>query len=220
MMPLLLTLVLAATAVNVQEMPEVHLADRYIRVGDLATMPGKEQIVLASVANGRSEIVIDAEQARLLLRNRFPLAQPRLRHAIGVRLVTPMARTNRHGVCRIARASIEEGEVITQDNTSRVDCTGDPAVTALGYDHERRVPYARGLIEPGNYLGAVRPATTPIVVQGEQLLFRTFEGPVVVERKVEALQVGKFGRHMFVRTEDEMVISARLVEDREEAQPR
>ena len=54
----------------------------------------------------------------------------------------------------------------------------------------------------------------PLVLPGEAMIVRVTAGPVVVEREVRALQAGRAGRPLFVRTADGDVLRVRL-----EAQP-
>lgn len=57
---------------------------------------------------------------------------------------------------------------------------------------------------------AVAVAPEPIIEAGDALTVRVQVGPVVVERDVRALQPGRSGRSLFVRTAEGAVLSARL----------
>jgi flagella basal body P-ring formation protein FlgA len=56
----------------------------------------------------------------------------------------------------------------------------------------------------------VSESPRPSATEGTALVYRTREGPVMVEREVVALQSGRAGRPVFVRTKEGKVLSATL----------
>lgn len=205
----------AAGSAMSPEVPQVDLADRSIRAGDLAHIPGQEDLIVANVPVGRSKVEIGPEEARRLLRNRVPNADFSLRYPGTVRLVSQRARSSVERKCYVARRYLVAGDILSLDSVSETGCDGDRPSPSLGYDRVRGEPFANGSIEAGSFLGAVRPAQGRVVEQGQPLTFRTVDGPVVVERSVETLQPGRPGRPVFAKTEDGEVISATLADNLE-----
>ncbi len=65
-------------------------------------------------------------------------------------------------------------------------------------------------IAAGTYLGRVAPLRRASVVKGAELVLRSSAGPVVIERRVTAMQPGRAGGRIFVRDADGQVFAAPL----------
>ena len=71
----------------------------------------------------------------------------------------------------------------------------------------------------GTFLGRIRAPSDRAIEAGSQLVFRTSEGPVTVERQVTALQPARAGRRVFTRTEEGRVLVSTLAEGSQEDNP-
>lgn len=197
--------------------PQIELPDRSIRAGDLAHVPGREQVVLGTMPKGKTSVTVDAEAALALLRKHLPFAELSLRYAESIVLLAPpTSRLAR--ACYEARNDIAMGAPVTADDVSAISCSEESVTGALGYDRDRKTPVARGGIAAGAYLGAVRPLAGDVVGRGTRLTFRTGAGPVMIEREVEALQAGRTGGRIFARTRDGEVIAAPVLDSPETAE--
>ena len=206
---LALPLLAASTAAVAQE-SVISLDTRTIHAGDLAQIPGYSDIELGKVPAGLKTAVIDIATAKRLIENRLPGIPFQLRFEGEITLSVPIPKSHGGTACYRARHDLAPGDILSGDAVVRTECGPEKITRALGYDRERRVPFAHDTIATGEFLGAVRPAMTDVLAHGQRLTFVTGEGEVVVQRQVEALQAGRPGRRLFVRTEDGEVIAARL----------
>lgn len=203
-------LLLLAAGVPEAMSDEIVLADRNIRVGDIARAPGFESEVVGVLPQQSTLVELDEGNARRMLRNRFPALQFALRFEGRVRLSHPSLSQVRKGNCFAASADLAVGETITPSNVVEIECPSERAVAALGYDAASGSPYARGPIPSGTNLGALRLNAVDVVPEGKAMTLRFAAGPVIVERDVVSLQPGVPGGRVFVKTEDGEVISTQL----------
>ncbi|GAA4044690.1 hypothetical protein [Parerythrobacter jejuensis] len=206
----------AASTGPVAQIPEIRLDSRTIRAGDLADIPGREKVVLGALPQGKVRVEIAPDQARKLVSNRLPGARFTLRYSTVIALTGPAAASRKSRTCFIARDDVPAGHLIHAEDLSPTDCDGREISIGLGYDHARRGPMAKTYIAAGAFLGPVRGAMPGQITKGKILKFRTIDGPVIVEREVEALQPGRPGHKMFVRTQDGDVIAAPLASPAQE----
>lgn len=111
------------------------------------------------------------------------------------------------------------GEPVVSDNTQPTPCVGGRPVAGLGYDQARGLAFARQPIPSGGYLGPLRLKDSLPVPAGQPMTLRFAAGPVVVERAVVTLQPGVAGKRIYVKTDDNEVISAMVAAEDEGANP-
>ena len=207
-MSILLALLASVTGIP-EGAPAVGLRDRFIRVGDVAQAPGREDIIIASLPRGRDTVELDRSKALALLAARFPGIKFALNFFDRLQLAAPDTPSPQK-TCFVAEADIADGRQVTVNDVARTVCDQRPIAPGLGYDRMLRSPVAERAIDAGEYLGAIRPAVKRLVASGEALKLRIIDGPVIVQRDVETLQVGTPGKRVFVRTRDGKVLSTRL----------
>lgn len=193
----------------------IFARDGQVMASQVATVPSHRDAVVATLPEAAAEVAL-SEAIRLdLIRNRYPGARYELRHHGPLRVVreasVAVAVVVAVAGCAAARTSISAGAYLSGDDLARARCQREAAGGWLGYDVGARSFFARRPIPAGTYLGRVtaRPRP-PSATEGAALVYRTSEGPVVVEREVVALQSGRAGRPVFVRTEEGKVLSATL----------
>lgn len=203
-----------ATAQSAGAEPAVSVtaAEGRLRASQIALVPASRDTVVATMPEGAGEVAM-SEATRLdLVRNRYPGARYRLRHDGPVRIVrhAPPLVSALGADCAATRTSIPAGAFLAADELGPVRCERRAAGGWLGYDAVARSYFATREIPAGTYLGRVSAALRPAAIEGAELLYRTSEGPVTIEREVVALQSSRAGRRVFVRTEDGKVLSAAL----------
>lgn len=215
MLPILL---LAADAPEI-EAHDVALADRTIRVGDVAIADGYEQGAIGQLPVRTNVVELDEASAERLLRNRYPGLVYRLRFKGSIRLSAPQI-VPVHGAnsCLSAAVDLQAGQPITRLNTSAVNCGTAPVPKVLRYDADAGSAFARIFIPAGTPLGAPPIQEVSVVPAGQRMTLRFMSGPVIIEREVVTLQPGHPGDHVFAATEDGEVITSRLAPDSEEGQ--
>ena len=190
----------------------IEAADGVVRAHDLASAsPNGDAIVMTLPERAASAEVSEAKR-RELLRAAFPGGRFALRQNGPVRVVRKSGpRTARAGgPCYASGAAIAQDDAISQGDLLSVACRGGPSGRYLRYDAAAGAFFARRAIAAGAYLGPVKLATGAGAKKGAELVYRTAEGPVVVERKVVALQPARPGRRVFVRTDDGRVLVSTL----------
>lgn len=212
-------LLLAAGALPQSGLHAADLPDRQIRVGDIASAPGYEGLVIGALPQGVDSVVIDEAAARRLLRNRLPQRQFALNFKDRMAVRQSAADPANDRRCLRAASDLAVGEAVVSDNTQPTPCTGGRPVAGLGYDQARGLAFARQPIPSGAYLGPLRLKDSLPVPAGQPMTLRFAAGPVVVERAVVTLQPGVAGKRMFVKTEDNEVISAMVAAEDEGANP-
>lgn len=115
--------------------------------------------------------------------------------------------------CAVVGRGVERGTALTTaDLRSSQTCPAHPQDSGLVVDRQG-VIRARRNLEQGSVV-AITGRLLPIVKQGDRLYLQSRRGAIIVERPVTALQEGRPGRHIFVRTSDGQVASARLPSER------
>lgn len=203
-----------ATAQSDSAEPVVSIAaaDGQVRASQIAAVPARRDTVIATLPEGAGEVAMSEATRLELIRNRYPGTRYRLRHGGPVRIVREAASVvaDAGAGCAAARTSVEAGAYFAAGDLAAVPCQRETAGGWLGYDVAARSFFARRPIPAGAYLGRVSASPLPTATEGTALLYRTGEGPVAVEREVIALQSGRAGRPVFVRTQDGKVLSATL----------
>lgn len=206
-------LILVNMSVAVSAQPaEVQLESREIRAGDLsAAAPNRNEILLRFAANGDA-VELTADDRRRLLRNRYPgLALPLLDDG-AIRFVAgkSVASERATGICYATRRDIGAGEYILQQDLGEVDCEAKAPHAPLGYDRSAGAIYAAGSLPAFTYVGAIKASAAKPLRAGSKLTLRTVSGPVTVERDVWAMQAGRPGDRLFVKTSDGEILASRL----------
>jgi len=206
------TLVLAGSATVAPEPAVLTLADDKLRIRDLARGAGDGEMIVASLPSRAAELTLNEEQRVALLRKRVPGVRFALRHGGDVRFARGPGTVVQSGetACFSARTEIPVGHYVGRDEVNNVPCIANATEPRLRYDAEAAAAVARASIPAGSYLGRLRlPESTPVAA-GRSMLLRTRVGPVSIERTVTALQSGRVGERLFVRTDDGKLMASRL----------
>jgi flagella basal body P-ring formation protein FlgA len=188
----------------------ITAADGQLRASQIAHVPPLRDTVIATLPEGAGKVTM-SEAARLgLIRNRFPGARYRLRQLGEVLVVRDTVAVDADAACAVSRTPIAAGAYLASDDLGRVACRAEATGGWLGYDAGARSFFARREIPAETYLGRASAGAVPAAREGAELVYRTSEGPVTVEREVVALQSGRVGQPVFVRTEEGKVLSATL----------
>lgn len=219
----LLSLLLAAAgpSVTVGLVPaaEVALADRRIRLGDVADLsrlqPAERQRlaprVIASVPAGRSRIVLTREAVSGLVRRSVPglaLRAEAEQSSLTFTLAEPAAGRPALTCSEIARP-VAAGAAVSGEDLVPVPCRAS-APAQLRFDRSDRIVRASGPLAAGDYLGRISAGSAPAVEKGDKLSLVASSGPVRVSREVVAMQPGRAGGKVFVRDSEGNVTSAPL----------
>lgn len=201
---------LTTLAVTQQATPQITLSDRELRVSDLAIVSEGGGLIIGRLPEGVESVTITPDAAEKLVASRLPGRPVHLRFDTSMIVTAPLSSGANGPTCYIANSDLRAGEVIGSSDVAPGDCLSETVRPPLAYDRIRMAPIARQPISKGTYLGPVRAAPGTLVAPGQRLVFRTFEGSVLVEREVSAMQAGRSGSALFARTEDGEVIAADL----------
>ena len=206
----LVPLLLAASAALLAPPSEVQLRDDHVRAGDLADAGELGETIIARLPRNAGEVEFDRDQAANLLSRAFPGRRFNLSFESRIVLKAGIRDKVPSGECFAAADDFSVGEVLDRERLEPVACSDQGVDRGLGYDKRLGAPVARRSIANGAYLGAMRPAGADQLAPGRKLVFRTGEGPVMIEREVVTLQNGRSGERVFARTADGEVIAARV----------
>lgn len=211
----------AALSPHEDSVPQVTLADRHIRVRDLAVLPphqrtGPGALIAATVPAGQPYMELGAERRALLLRRRVP--GQTLRPLLGgaIRFVVPgegaMAEDGRAGrECFALRQNLAAGAYAAGGALAPTVCQrGTRAKLPLHYDRAAGAAIALQPLPAGTYLGPLATQRTNPVESGRAMTLAITEGPVRIERQVHTVQSGRTGGALFVRTSDGALLAAPL----------
>ena len=134
--------------------------------------------------------------------------------SLGVGGITARAHADDGRACLKVRNDVPAGAVLTTANADPVECDIAQVAAKLRFDRSSRSVLAAEPIAAGGYLGRVALPSGDVVQRGERLSLRSRSGPVVIERSVVAMQVGRSGRRVFVRDADGHVFAVRAHTDR------
>lgn len=209
--------VLASSLLTLGASAAIELNDRNLRLDQIAETESDGRIIVARIPDGKTHIMLDAETARKLIRNHLPFADFKLKFDEEIMLVTRDSEP-RLGTCYAASTAIPSGQIIGLDHVASKSCTGEPPSSAVGFDQNASVPYAKDEIAAGAFLGAIRPVTGRVLTKGESVALVTGSSEVRITRSVTTLQSGSEGGSVFVKASDGTVFSAPLtnIERRQE----
>lgn len=206
-------------------MRSIDVTDGIVRVADIAFGGMHGNLVVARLPRGQSAVELDEDARRSLLRSRLPGSALTLRHdgPLRIRKLARGSTPPASQLCYITSADIPAGVFLSPADVEQVPC--DASRQSRRLVHERlgpaahTAPYARAEIPAGSNLGPVRIPEIAPVAAGSKAVFRTSEGPVVIEREVVTLQSARPGDSLFVKTGDGDVIVSRLTDDADRVTP-
>lgn len=201
---------LSERPVSIREI--VTLEASLLRVGDLIVERGRlspevAQLVVARLP-GRAHYALSAEAAAALVRRRVPgliVAVPD--HAVRITIARAPGNAPVRQCHRTTHA-LAPGKVLRQTDVTPARCGADAVTEALSY----RGGYVivREAIAQGAQLGTLPPLDAAGVDTGAELTLRAQSGAMVVERDVTAVQPGRSGGQVFVRSADGAIFAAPL----------
>lgn len=112
-------------------------------------------------------------------------------------------------LCLQAIAAIPAGSVPALGDFVEAPCSGEPA-PALRWEPRLRAARASRDIAAGETIAAMPATMLPDVRPGDTLYLVARVGTASVERAVTAVQPGRLGHNLFVRTADGRIVRARL----------
>lgn len=191
----------------------IEIADRSIRVYDVVENGGiYSNEILSTLPRNSKSVTLSLEDRLLILRKKFPTHNFSLRHRENVAFsVTPkvVLKTPKYD-CFKAKSQIIAGTVIILDLVQNTDCQADKTVSSIKFDREARITVAYETLDAGAYLGRLYLHDKETIQKGSNLTFITEDGPVIIQRKVTALQSSQIGKKIFVKTNDGKIISSVL----------
>ena len=207
----------AATGIALSDGPvsireTVMLEAPLLRVGDLIVERGRlspdvAQLVAARLPD-RGYYELPAETAAALVRRRVPgLIVSVPDHAVRITIgVAPGKAPVRQ--CNRAARALAPGTVLRQTDVTPARCGADAVTASLSY----RGGYVivRDAIGQGEQLGTLPPLDAAGVDAGAELTLRARSGAMVVEREVTAVQPGRSGGQIFVRSADGAIFAVPL----------
>ena len=195
--------------------PTVSAAEGTVLARQIASESPSGETVIIKLPQGVAEIELNETKRRELLRAAFPGGSFTLRQqgTIRVQRMADERAARATGTCFVARIDKAAGATLEEADLAPDACRREGPGDWLGYDAASHSVYARRNIASGTYLGAVRVGRPAATRAGAELVFRTSEGPVAIERQVVALQPGRPGRRIFVRTDEGTVLVSTLEEE-------
>lgn len=198
----------------------VEVRENVIRVGDIAAGTRYRNLIVASLPDGSKFVDMDAQQRQTLLRRRIPGVPLDLKHQGMIRIVASASggeERNNVGTCQITNVGLSEGDFVSANDVQLGPCSGGMTHRWLAFDVAAMAPYARFDIPSGTNIGRGRlPQIAPLPA-GHEVVYRTSEGVVVIERKVNTLQAARPDHKVFVKTEEGTVLVSKLVHNQAKA---
>ena len=110
---------------------------------------------------------------------------------------------------RMARP-VAAGSILTNADLTTAPCGNavDAATVAVRYDRRTQVLRAVRGLQIDETIAAPPPALLADIAPGQHLVLHAKVGPVAIQREVEAIQAGRPGQAIFVKTADGAVFSA------------
>ncbi len=195
----------------------VVLPAREITVADLAMLDQTQRarlgsLAIAAIPAGKSHLELDAATRARLLRRRVPGQDLRLRHGGKVRFEVPEPREAGRGArpCIMLRRALDAGDYLQPEAVAPVPCRDHAEALPLLFDRRVNALRLSSPLAAGAYLGSLAVRGGPIIGAGTELRHVTRQGPVAIERTVNALQPSRMGQAIFVRTQDGAIFASRL----------
>ncbi len=214
---MLLALACAGLPGHAAAAERVVLPAREITVADLAVLDNGQRtrlgpLTIAVVPAGRSHLELDSATRAKLLRRRVPGQALRLRHGGKVRFEVPEAPGPGHGArpCLMLRHDLDAGAYLQPEAVAPAPCRAHAARLPLRFDRRVNAPRLSAPLAAGAYLGPLAVRGGPVIGAGTELRHVARQGPVTIERRVNALQPSRMGQAVFVRTQDGAVFASHL----------
>lgn len=217
---LLLAAAGAPVAVGLKPAPEVMLASREIRLGEVVDLAGLAPAVrarlaprvIAVVPAGRSRVTLSRQALTALVRRSVPglhLLEAADGASVVLQVRVDAGEASQSGCAESARP-LAAGTALSSEDLRPVACRNGSEPAPLRFDRLNGVVRAGGDIAAGTYLGRVSPGPGVAVDKGDKVMLVASAGPVRVSREVVALQAGRPGGRLFVRDSEGNVTSAPL----------
>lgn len=212
----------AGAMVSVMPVNEIELTDNRLVLGqvvDLSALPAEIQSkfndrVIAAFPIGQSPSSISSEIIKIWARRAVPLLkfEPAQGRSISVKLARaqkqkPMLNDGGKSACLAAATPIPSGTIISRHDTIDVTCRNSRAAGQIIFDRKAGFVRAANDISAGDYLGKIHLPNSKVLDGSAELVFFTQDGPVIVQRRVRALQVVQSGEQVFVATPEGTVFS-------------
>lgn len=124
-----------------------------------------------------------------------------------VPLVFVTAHAQAGPTCLRATQAMAAGTVPPASGFVAADCGESRPATAMRYDTALRTVRLARALQPGDVVAGIAPGLMADIMPGQALYVVSRVGPVVVQRRVEALQPANPGQRLFVRGGDGKVMS-------------
>lgn len=220
-----LVALLASAAVPVHEQPspevEIEVRDGLLRLGDLSSFaaippagPSEASTVLARLPRGATRARLSRQALAGLVRRALPATRFALAADVaGVTLIsegTLPARSDEG--CLTLALPVVAGTALAERHVATSAC-GLPPSGALRFDRRDGLVRAAKDLPVGMPLGHIAVASDDLVERGTEMTLSARAGPVVVARRVTALQAAHPGQRLFVAGADGTIVSAPLSAD-------
>ncbi|MFA7595099.1 MAG: hypothetical protein WCY92_01990 [Novosphingobium sp.] len=214
---MLLALACAGLPGDAAAAERVVLPAREITVADLALLDDGQRtrlgpLAIAVIPAGRSHLELDSATRAKLLRRRVPGQALRLRYGGKVRFEVSEASQAGHGArqCLTLRHDLDAGAYLQPETVAPALCRADADPLPLLFDRRVNAPRLSAPLAAGTYLGPLTVRGGPVIAPGTELRHVARQGPVIIERRVNALQPSRMGQAVFVRAQDGAIFASRL----------
>lgn len=198
-----------------QPSAHVRLKSRTIHLRDLAEGGDFGDLVVAQIPEHETSTLLTSADQQRLIRNRLPGQHLNLRYRASLLLsVDNISKSDPKPsrTCYETKVPLSADSFVARADLEAVACDPDRTHVRLAFDRVAKAPYAPVNLPARSYIGRVwAPLTKPIAV-GTAMTLRTTSGPVTIEQAATALQPGRRGQKIFVRTADNKVFSETLGE--------
>lgn len=215
-------LLLIASSVALRPDVTVEVNGSAISLADVASLermdPGARNRlagrVLARLPDGRHSVTLSRPALAALIRRSLPGISVASVDGgpITLRRAAPAAATEPAGHCLVLVNPVAAGALLSAADAAPAPCPRIPPAAALGYQRQNRAVRAETDLAAGTPLGRIRLPASPGVAAGERLMLTSTAGPVRIRREVTALQPGRGGGRLFVRTDDGEILAAPVAE--------
>ena len=129
---------------------------------------------------------------------------------ITVRRAPPVSASATPPDCARMARPVAAGSILTNADLTTAPCgkAMEGPTVAFRYDHRAQVLRAVRGLRIDETIAAPPPALLADIAPGQHLVLHAKIGPVAILREVEAVQAGRLGQAIFVKTADGAVFSA------------
>jgi flagella basal body P-ring formation protein FlgA len=122
------------------------------------------------------------------------------------------AATEPAGQCLALVNPVAAGAHLSAADAAPAPCMPTSPAAAVAYERQSGSVRAETDLDAGTPLGRIRLPASRGVAAGERLILTSTVGPVRIRREVTALQPGRGGGRLFVRTGDGEILAAPVAE--------